>query len=251
MATVGEIERFLDAKIPFATAEEWDNTGLLTGDESAEVSCILLALDISEAVVKEAYEKGCGLIISHHPLIFDPLKKVTAENRALFSLIRKGISAICVHTPLDKAAGGVADRLAALCGLFDTALFAAGDGRIGELERPLPVPEYAKRIKAALKSPAVLFFDSGRAVRRVAAAGGSGGFLLPEATAEGADTLVTGEAKHSYFIEAQDRGINLICAGHYHTELCGLDRIEQLLKSRFPGIELLRAEALNNIYGAV
>lgn len=147
MTTVQQIYEEMQRIAPLALAESWDNPGLLV-DCGGKVSRVLVTLDITPEVVEEAARKGCGLIVSHHPVIFSPLKKLSGQDVA-FRLVKSGISAICMHTNLDAAEGGVNEVLAGFFGMREMEAFAEGCGRVGSIE-PLTVPELAKRRRKSL-----------------------------------------------------------------------------------------------------
>ena len=147
MTTVQQIYKEMQRIAPLALAESWDNPGLLV-DCGGEVSRVLVTLDITPEVVEEAARKGCGLIVSHHPVIFSPLKKLSGQDAA-FRLVKSGISAICMHTNLDAAEGGVNEVLAGIFGMREMEAFAEGCGRVGSIE-PVRVPELAKRAQKSL-----------------------------------------------------------------------------------------------------
>ena len=140
MATTNDIYAEMQRYAPLELAESWDNPGLLV-DCDREVSRVLVTLDITPEVVEEAAAGGCELIVSHHPVIFSPLKKLTPRDVS-FQLVQKGISAICMHTNLDAAEGGVNEVLAGIFGMRDWEVFADGCGRVGEVD-PITVPELA------------------------------------------------------------------------------------------------------------
>ena len=221
MTTVQQIYEEMQRIAPLALAESWDNPGLLV-DCGGEVSRVLVTLDITPEVVEEAARKGCGLIVSHHPVIFSPLKKLSGQDVA-FQLVKSGISAICMHTNLDAAEGGVNEVLAGIFGMREMEAFAEGCGRVGSIE-PVTVPELAKKAQKELASrcnqpfngPAVQvkFADTGKTVRRLAVISGAGGSLFEDAIARGADCLLTGEANHHHAIDAKRLGLSLIAAGH-------------------------------------
>ena len=180
MTTVQQIYEEMQRIAPLALAESWDNPGLLV-DCGGEVSRVLVTLDITPEVVEEAARKGCGLIVSHHPVIFSPLKKLSGQDVA-FQLVKSGISAICMHTNLDAAEGGVNEVLAGFFGMREMEAFAEGCGRVGSIE-PITVPELAKKAQKELASrcnqpfngPAVQikFADTGKVVRRLAVISGA------------------------------------------------------------------------------
>lgn len=152
MTTVQQIYEEMQRIAPLALAESWDNPGLLV-DCGGEVSRVLVTLDIAPEVVEEAARKGCGLIVSHHPVIFSPLKKLSGQDVA-FQLVKSGISAICMHTNLDAAEGGVNEVLAGIFGMREMEAFAEGCGRVGSIE-PVTVPELAKGRRKSLPPAAI------------------------------------------------------------------------------------------------
>jgi len=147
MATTNDIAAGVQRCAPLERAESWDTPGLLV-DCGREVSRVLVTLDITPEVVEEAVAGGCELIVSHHPVIFSPLKKLTPRDVS-FQLVQKGISAICMHTNLDAAEGGVNEVLAGIFGMRDWEVFADGCGRVGEVD-PITVPELARKAQAVL-----------------------------------------------------------------------------------------------------
>ena len=210
-----EILETLKKFAPVELACSWDNVGLLV-DAQRPVTKILTALDITAAVIDEAAAQGCELIVSHHPVIFDPLKRLTADALPA-KLLAAGISAICMHTNLDAAPGGVNDTLAALLGMQNTQNFAENCGRIGTLAAPVTVAALAAHCAETLHT-GVKYVDATRPVTTLAEVSGAGGSYLQEAIDLGADCLVTGEAGHHIALLAQERGVGLIVAGHWGTE---------------------------------
>ncbi len=218
-------------------AESWDNVGLLV-DAGGSVDKILVALDITREVVEEAEQKGCGLIVSHHPVIFKPLKGLNASQPA-FLLVQKGISAICMHTNLDAAEGGVNDVLAKLLGVTEVQPFAEL-GRIGKIA-PLSAMDFAQRCKEILQAP-VMLADAGKQISTVALIGGSGGDFFKEAALAGADCLVTGEASHHHGLDATEMGLSVVVAGHFATEVPVVREMQARLQGAFGDIEVLMSE---------
>ncbi len=174
----------------------------------------------------EAAAKQCTVIVAHHPVIFDPLKRLCPAD-VPYQLVQVGISAICMHTNLDAAEGGVNDVLAGIFGIQQRTAFADGCGRVGDID-PITVPELAAlaqhKLAALCNAPdtgaavQVKFADTGKPVHRLAVISGAGGSLFAEAIAEGADCLLTGEANHHHALDAKRLGLSLIAAGHYATE---------------------------------
>ena len=214
----------------------FDNSGFLFGRETASVTKALLALDITSAVVDEAIEQGAELIISHHPLIFSPLKSVTDEK--LLRLARHQIGVISMHTNLDIAQGGVNDVLMAALGVqVQGRLDEYGCGRVGRLDKAMPMEEFLPFCKAVLKTAGLRYYDSGRQVSKLAVMGGSGGDSLETAYRLGCDTYLTADIKYHQFLEAQELGINLIDGDHFCTENLVIPVLAQRLRTAFPETE--------------
>ena len=219
MLTVRRIADYFEDKVPSSLAMSFDNVGLLCGFPEREVHRVLLALDGTLDVIAEASEAGAELIITHHPLIFTPMKRIVAsdpEGRLVIDALQNGISVISLHTNLDIIEGGVNTMLASALSLRHTESLSIG--RVGELEQPVSMPEFLASVQNALSVSGMRYLDAGRQVCRVAVCGGSGGDLLAEAVAAGCDTLLTGEIRHHQWLDGRELGINLIEADHFCTE---------------------------------
>ena len=234
MAKLQEVLQYMQQLAPETLAEDWDNVGLLV-DCGADVTSILVALDITDEVVAEAEYQGCQLIVSHHPVIFDPMKKLGRQD-VVFRMVKKNISAICMHTNLDAAPGGVNDILCALFGI-DNAKTFGGLGRVGSV-RTTNVEQIAGICRDTLGAH-VKAVDCGKAVNTLAVVGGAGGSMLQDAIEAGADCLLTGEANHHVAIDARRLGISLVVAGHYATEFPIVPVVADKLKQRFTGVRVL------------
>ena len=245
MTTVQQVYEGMQRLAPPELAEHWDNPGLLV-DCGGAVRRVLVTLDITPEVVAEAAAKQCTVIVAHHPVIFDPLKRLCPAD-VPYQLVQAGISAICMHTNLDAAEGGVNEVLAGIFGMRDWEVFADGCGRVGKVE-PITVPELARKAQAVLggrcnrprSGPAVQvkFADTGRTVKRLAVISGAGGSMFEDALAVGADCLLTGEANHHAAIDAVRLGLSLVAAGHYATEFPVCAAIADRLHAAFPELEV-------------
>ena len=232
--TVRDLCRLLDSLAPLATQCSWDNSGLLIGDPDRPVPIAALALDITPDAVEAAHAAGAALIISHHPVIFHPLKRMDPRDPA-YLLARYDIAAVCIHTPLDKAVGGVNDALAAALGFENPAPLAdEGDAamlRVAELPET-DGPALAAHVAKALHTT-VRLADAGKPIRRAALVGGAGAEFLPEVAGAGIDALITGDASHHAFLDAKQAGITLIAAGHFETEQPVIAVLAQKLEATF------------------
>ncbi len=243
MATVMDFFTYLDQRAPFALQMDFDNAGFLVGRGDGEVTRVLVALDITRAVVDEAADLGAQLIVSHHPVIFHPVRSLTdgdSTGRTLMALVKQDIAAICLHTNLDLAAGGVNDALAAAVGLTDTApLTGEGLGRVGRLEAPWAPADYAARVKRALGAAGLRWTQGRGMVRSVAVGGGACGDLLAAAHGACCDAFVTSDVKYDVFLEADALGVTLIDAGHFPTENVVCPVLADWLREGFPQVEVL------------
>ncbi len=230
--TVQNIYDLLDAVVPFDTQEPYDNSGLLVGSPAAEVTGILFALDVTEPVIREAVSLGANLIITHHPLMFDPVRRVTDETfegRMAMRLIREGISLIASHTCLDQAPGGINDALAECCALLDVR----GDGfvRVGTLPEPMKAGELKEYLSAALDTDVRLMGDPELPVARLGMCSGAGSSEWEACVRLGAEAFLSGEVKHHLALAMADAGIPCFECGHFATERPGIFALADALQS--------------------
>lgn len=249
MPEVKDILSFMEELAPVELKLDFDNVGLLAGTLHAPVERVLVTLDITDEVISEARDVGAELIISHHPLFFDGLKAVTdgtATGKKLVALLRSGISAICMHTNLDAATGGVNDALCDALTLHDTGILSDSDGisRVGELEEPMEFSAFLPFVCDALHANGARYHYAQRRVSRVGVCGGSGGGDIALASADGCDTFVTADVKYHQFLQAKELGINLIDAGHFCTENVVVPVVRSAVSERFP--ELLVITSLRH-----
>lgn len=250
MATTGDIYRFIDGFAPFCTAMSFDNPGLLVGDENTAVKTAVLSLDITPEVVREAVGLGAGLIVSHHPVIFHPLKALRAGS-VPYLLARYSIAAICAHTNLDMAPGGVNDCLAQRLGLKNVRMLHenAGSGLAealcGDTEREYTPREFAEFVKRVLNCGGVRYTDGKRPVSLVGLCGGGGADYLYDAAEAGCQAFVTGECKHNLLIDAEVLGVTLVEAGHFETEDIVIPALMKKLQDRFPDVTFMCSRAMH------
>ena len=244
MTTVAEILYFIETLAPRSMKMDWDNVGLLCGSKSAAVTKVLVALDPFEAVCQEAVEIGAQLIITHHPLIFQAPKAITDETsigRSIMQLCRHGISAINAHTNLDQAPGGVNDVLAQKLGLENVEIVNPKDGiglmRCGNVAEQ-SLESFLALVKDRLGCDGLRYVGGSMSVRKVAVGGGSCAGGLLEAKAAGCDTFVTADIKYNQFWDAYDLGMNLIDAGHFHTENPVVSVLADKIAAAFPEIQV-------------
>jgi dinuclear metal center YbgI/SA1388 family protein len=251
MITTGKLIEIMQEWAPSAHAEEWDNVGLLIGDASHTVSKVLVALDATEAVVNEAITGGFDFIITHHPLIYNPIKSITAADssgKKIIALIKHGIGCYCAHTNLDKAPGGVNDCLAEKIGLekltplipeplSDNTLQSFGIGRIGFLPAKMKTTELARHVKSSLNLPTIRYSgEPEKLIKKIAICGGdgSGTRYIEAAIQKGCDAYITGDLRYHCVQEALESGIVLLDITHYSGEIpivpAIVSRLEKFVK---------------------
>ncbi len=246
MTTVSGIESFLYTLAPEHLKCQWDNVGLLVGDGEREVRRVLVSLDITESVVQEAAAAGAQLIVSHHPVMNCAWHKVQSirtdnrQGRILTGLIENRIAAICMHTNLDVAQGGVNDALAQRLGLSELQLLDEEQiGRIGYLDRKIPLAEFLPYVVKLLGSVGLRYRDAGKPVQKVAVGGGACGEYISCAIAAGCDTFVTSDLRYHDFLECDE--LNLIDAGHFPTEDVICPVLVKRLQDQFSEISVFKS----------
>jgi len=250
MADVRQFCEFLEQFAPSRLAEEWDNVGLLVGDPAREVRRAMTCLTITPATADEAVREAVDLIVTHHPLPFRPLKRITTEDvpgRLLWQLIGAGISIHSPHTGFDSAALGINQRLAQGLGLTEIQPLiplpedgdGLGAGRWGRCPQPLTLTAVVQLLKAFLSVPGLHLVGSPtQPIERVAVACGSAGSFLEPARREGCQLLVTGETGFHTCLEAEANGIALLLAGHFASERFAVESLAGVLAERFPAVSI-------------
>ncbi len=248
MNTVADLIAFFDAFAPPALAESWDNVGLLVGHRDQPVRRVMTCLTITEESALEAVERQADLIVSHHPLPFRPLKRLTdetGEGRLLLRLIAARIAIFSPHTAFDSAEQGINQRLADGLQLTQVAPLVVpvgggpGAGRYGRLLAPLPLSELVARVKTLLNvENAQAVGNLEQSIQTVAVACGSAGEFLAAAHAQGCDALVTGEVRFHTCLEAESRGMGLVLAGHFASERFAVEQLAEVLAGQFPSLEV-------------
>lgn len=248
MITVHQVEQKLFDWAPRQLAESWDNVGHLVGDPDREVRRILVSLDITERVVQEAADGGFDLIVSHHPVMnctWHPVQTLRTDDRQgriLTKLTENRISAICMHTNLDAAEGGVNDVLAQKLGLEGlTPLTEEKIGRIGTLKCEMPLVEFTRFVIESLGCNGLRYTDCGKPVHRVAVGGGACGDYIPQAIAAGCDTFVTSDLRYHDFLDTTE--LHLIDAGHFPTEDVICEPLVTYLQRAFPTAIVMKTAA--------
>lgn len=254
MTVVADICEFLDAIAPPETAEDWDNVGLLVGRRSDPVSTVCTCLTLTPDVADEAVAAGVQLVVSHHPLMFRPVQRVTAdtvEGSTLLTLIQAGIAVYSAHTRFDSAGEGINQRLAAAFGLQNIAPLLPleqqpqlGSGRFGQLPERVPLSDFLTVVRSAVGADYLEYVGQPDArTQRVAVACGAAAGFLADAIALGCDTFVTGEARFHDALEARSRGINLILTGHYRSERPAMEQLAAELSRAFADVSAFASQA--------
>ncbi len=250
MYKVKDIAEKIERLAPTSLAEPWDNVGLMVGDEEQEINKILICLDVTSENIRIAAEQKCDLIISHHPLLFSPLKSVTEQTiqgSIVRTLIKNNISVYSAHTNLDKADGGMNDALAEKLGLDEVRSFFPDEyedrdniGRIGVLENPVELTDFVSFVKSILGCRTIRSLGiPTEEIQTVALCTGAGGDGILTAYRAGADVYVTSDIKHHEAQLAFELGLNLIDAGHFETENIICEFMKEYLEMHFPSIEIV------------
>ncbi len=238
MLTVRQVYDFINERAPFETQMAYDNSGLLAGHPDREVTGVHFALDVTDSVIDEAIANGANLIVTHHPMMFSPIKRLVETDyqaRLLCRLIRADISLISAHTNLDQAVGGVNDALAQRIGLSE--IVGEGFVRAGTLPRPMTAMQAARMIGEALGDVVRVMGDPSAVVTKLGMCSGAGADEWSAAAELGAQAFLTGEAKHHIALEAAASGVVLLEAGHHATEEPGIFALADALQKSELGVQ--------------
>ena len=237
---VKDIVKVIEEFAPLSIQEGWDNSGLCVGSPEDEVTSVLLALDCTPALVDEAIECGADMIVTHHPLIFSGLKKITPDDMtgaAVIKAIRAGISIYAAHTNADKVIEGVSGAMAAKLGLQNVRILDEdGDGTGLGVAGDLPQPMTSDQALALVKEKFGLKVVKSSApvqtmISRVAMCGGSGGSLIGAAKKSGAQLYISGDISYHNFFTPE--GFMIMDIGHYESEIEIVDILFSLIKKNF------------------
>ena len=237
---VKEVIKVIEDFAPLSIQEGWDNSGLCIGSPDAEVTSVLLGLDCTPELVDEAIACGADMIVTHHPLIFSGLKKISPDDQvggAVIKAIKAGISIYAAHTNADKVIAGVSGAMAARLGLENVSILdedgdGTGLGVVGDLPRPLSAEEAVALVKEKFSLKAMRTSRPVGPVSRVAMCGGSGGSLIKAAMASGAQLYISGDISYHNFFTRE--GFMIMDIGHYESEIEIVDILFSLLRKNFP-----------------
>ncbi|MCH5298839.1 MAG: Nif3-like dinuclear metal center hexameric protein [Ruminococcus sp.] len=242
MTYIKDIINFTETFAPLGSAMEFDNVGLLVGGTDKEVTKAVVALDITDEVIDEAVAHGAELIISHHPVIFNPLKSVT-DGDIVYRLIQNGIAALCLHTNLDLSPiFGVNTCLAEAVGVKNGGFVEGECLYIGEFDEAVTNARFAAAVKSALGCKGLRYTLAEKQVKKVAICSGSGGDYVYLAKEQGADVLLTGEIKHHEILDAVRLGVAVVDAGHFKTEDVVIAPLCGKLSEEFKDVTFVRSE---------
>lgn len=252
--TVSALIQFLETLAAPRLAEEWDNVGLLLGDGEAAIDSLMTCLTLTPDVGEEAVRRRAGLVVTHHPILFRAVKRLTtetAEGRMLLELIRSGVAVYSPHTAFDNGIGGINQWLAELLGLENIAPLRpisdeplGGSGRFGDLREPAAWRDFQTLVftKLGVKQFQTVGGED-RHIRRVGIACGAAAEFLEEAHRLGCDAFLTGEARFHACLEARALGVGLVLLGHYASERPAMEMLARRLAERFPALEVWASEA--------
>lgn len=265
-----KIVRMLEEIAPQKYAENWDSVGLQIGNEDTAINKVMVALEVTAAVAAEAEEKSVDLIITHHPLIFRPVKSITEKDplgQILRRLIRADIHVYVSHTNLDIAWGGLNDTLADLLDMERIEVLQSSEdqqgnektiglGRIGYLPESLSLKDLASALKDSLGAVTLRYVGKpDKVIRKVALCTGAGADLLTNAHRAGCDVLITGDVKYHEAREAEQLGIAVVDAGHYETEHTAVSALADWLRDKVDergyDVTIIESEALSNPFAFV
>ncbi len=246
MPTIKEITTHLESIAPLHYQESYDNAGLITGDPAWEVTNVLCSLDCTEAVVEEAVQRGCNLVVAHHPIVFKGLKRLNGRNyveRTIIKAIKHDVAIYAIHTNLDNVLNkGVSAKIAERLGLENISILApkpeaanleVGAGVVGELPNAMEAVDFLQMLKQNMRTGCIRHTRlMGREIKTVAVCGGSGSFLLPTAIARRADAYVTADFKYHEFFDA-DGHLVIADIGHYESEQFTIDLLHEIISEKF------------------
>lgn len=241
MHKIVDIYNYIDTFAPFDTAMEFDNVGILVGDKNADVVRAIIALDITTDVVYEARKKSAQLIVSHHPIIFNPLKRLFAGS-VPYLLAESGIGAICAHTNLDFSCDGTNTAMFNALELQNQEPLESCGGLVGTLKEPITAHELAEFVKHSFKCDGLRFSDCNEKISRVAVAAGAAGEGIFKAAEHKAQAFITGEIKHHEILFAHENKIAVFDVGHRKCEELVIPVLYKRLGQKFPEIEFYQSE---------
>lgn len=245
----------LEQLAPVSYACDWDNPGLLVGRSDKEIKRVLVALDASYEVIQQACDMKADFLLTHHPLIFKPMKQINDSSfigNRVIHLLQKDICAYAMHTNFDVALGGMADLAAERMELVNAQVLdvmgenekgSYGIGKNGLLKKPMGIEALAKKVKADFALPFVTVYGAEKQVdiQRIALVPGSGKGYIAAALEQGCQAIITGDIGYHEGTDAASEGLTVIDAGHYGLEHIFMDFMVSYLENRIGGLEVKKA----------
>ncbi|QDT66143.1 Nif3-like dinuclear metal center hexameric protein [Calycomorphotria hydatis] len=260
MPQLSELCNILNEIAPLELAEDWDNVGLLIGDRDVDIDSALTCLTLTHDVADEAIASGAGLIITHHPLLFRAVQKLTSdtsEGRLLLKLIEAKVAVYAPHTGYDSAALGINAQIAERLGLNEVQVLKPiesinnesqqGAGRCGDMAKPTEFSDFLKAVQSIFQVDHLEYVEPLKdSVRRVGIACGSAGEFLRDAAKLNCDVFITGETRFHTALEARDRGIGLILLGHYTSERFAMESLAMMLNEKSESLIVTASQVERN-----
>lgn len=260
MVLVKDISKAVEEKAPKFLKEDFDNVGLMVGDENKEVKTVLIALDCTKEVIKEAIENNVDLIVTHHPLIFKKPKSIINGDLLgdkIIELIKNDISLYSCHTNLDSAKNGINDMLLELLNLKHSEIIESstingfedcGLGRIVELKKDIELEEIISTLKEKLNIKNMRIVRGNKKINKLAIINGSGQDFFYISKSLGVNCIITGDTTYHFASDFKEYGINIIDAGHFSTEWLSFIKSLEFLKEKFKDIEIIISKKCEDPY---
>ncbi|MBN4065799.1 Nif3-like dinuclear metal center hexameric protein [Candidatus Amoebophilus asiaticus] len=256
MIKLKEITDHIENIAPLELQEDYDNAGLIVGTPEQEIKKVLLCIDCTEEIIQEAIDKNCELVISHHPIVFQGIKKLNGSSyveRVIIEAIKNDIAIYAVHTNLDNILiHGVNEKICQKLEIKNYKILApknekdVGSGMIGELEQAQTEEAFLNHIKSTMQTPCIRHTPfRNKSIKKVAVCGGAGSFLLKQAISQGADIFISADFKYHQFFDAED---NILIAdiGHYESEQYTKEIFYEILTKKFSNFALVLSEVNTN-----
>ena len=253
--TIKNVTDYIEKIAPLHQAEDFDNVGLLIGNETTVVKGVLVTLDTLEETVDEAINKKCNLIVSFHPIIFSGLKKINGNSyveKVVLKAIQNNIAIYATHTALDNSNVGVSAKMCEVLGLKNYNILVPkedeniGMGMIGDLPEPMEEDNFLEFTKKTFKTNGIRFSSKiGKSLKKVAVLGGSGSFAISNAIQKKADVYISADFKYHDFFKAEGK-ILLIDVGHYESEQFTKNLLVEYLTKKFTSFAVILSEKSTN-----